>query len=55
MIDKEQISVMVRDIERYLSDLQEIDIGSRKDLEEKEEISRQYMLSRQLYWTLRTE
>ncbi len=36
MIDKEQISVMVRDIERYLSDLQEIDIGSRKDLEEKE-------------------
>jgi uncharacterized protein YutE (UPF0331/DUF86 family) len=36
LIDKEQISVMVRDVERYLSDLKEIGVSDKKDLEEKE-------------------
>ncbi len=36
MIDKEQIAVMIKDIERYLSDLSEMDISDKKDLQEKE-------------------
>lgn len=36
MIDKEQISIMIRDIEGYLNDLSTIDVSSKKDLEEKE-------------------
>ena len=36
MLDKEQISIMIKDIERYLSDLSEMDIQTKKDLEEKE-------------------
>lgn len=36
MIDKEQISIMIKDIGRYLSDLNRIDIPSKKDLEEPE-------------------
>ena len=36
MIDKEQISIMTKDIERYLSDLSTIDVSSKEDLEEKE-------------------
>lgn len=36
MIDKEQISVMIKDIERYLSDLSEMRINSKNVLLEKE-------------------
>lgn len=36
MIDREQLSSMVRDIERYLSDLSEIGVEDRADLERKE-------------------
>lgn len=36
MIDKEQISIMVRDTEGYLSDLGSMDISSKEDFEEKE-------------------
>lgn len=36
MIDKEQISIMIKDIERYLSDLSTIDVSSKEDLKEKE-------------------
>ena len=36
MIDKEQISIMIRDIEGYLSDLGAMDISSKEDFEEKE-------------------
>lgn len=36
MIDKEQIAIMIKDIERYLSDLSEMSISDEKDLERKE-------------------
>ncbi|MFA6530532.1 MAG: HepT-like ribonuclease domain-containing protein [Candidatus Micrarchaeia archaeon] len=36
MIDLEQVSIMVRDIEKYLSDLEAMGINSKKDLEERE-------------------
>ncbi|MBU0532580.1 DUF86 domain-containing protein [Candidatus Micrarchaeota archaeon] len=36
MIDKEQIAIMIKDIERYLSDLSEMSINTKKDLQEKE-------------------
>lgn len=36
MIDKEQIAVMIKDIERYLSDLSAMNVSDKKDLQEKE-------------------
>jgi len=36
LIDKEQIAIMIKDIERYLSDLEGLAISSKQDLEEKE-------------------
>jgi uncharacterized protein YutE (UPF0331/DUF86 family) len=36
MIDKEQLSIMVKDIERYLADLEAMAVHNKKDLEEKE-------------------
>ena len=36
MMDREQIAIMIRDIERYLSDLSEMDISKKEDFEEKE-------------------
>ncbi|MBI2079770.1 DUF86 domain-containing protein [Candidatus Micrarchaeota archaeon] len=35
MIDKEQIAVMIRDTERYLSDLEELEVSKHSDLLEK--------------------
>lgn len=35
MIDREQISIMVKDIEKYLHDLEELGIKSKKDIEDK--------------------
>jgi len=36
MLDKEQISIMIKDIEKYLFDLSEMRISSKNDLSEKE-------------------
>lgn len=36
MIDKEQISTMMKDVERYISDLSEMEIEKKEDLAEKE-------------------
>lgn len=36
MIDKEQIAIMVKDVERYLSDLSEINVKTKDSLSNKE-------------------
>ena len=36
MIDKEQVAIMIKDVERYLSDLSEIDVKTKETLSNKE-------------------